>query len=478
MKARSLATLLLLLTPLTALASHFSGMAIDMQHHWAAYLCVGIFAAAIIAVIGEEFTGLRKSKPMLIAAGLIWGIIALLAAELGQSAEAEEAVRHNILQYAELMLIMLVVMTYINAMEERKVFKTLQSWLGHKGMTHRTVFWLTGLVSFILSPFLDNLSTALLMGAVVMTIGQGNPGFIALGCLNVIIASNAGGAFSPFGDITTLMVWQQQIQSSNGPIDFWSFFHLLPSSLVSYLIPAIAMHFAVPAGRIEVPQRRIYMRRGAKRIMFLFIAAIATAVIFQSLLGLPGVIGMLTGLSYLQIFGFYLKKTHRNLATLGISEEQLSVPVPIDGKEPFDIFIGVARAEWDTLLFLYGVLLCVGGLGYLGYLTIASEILYGMGTTTANVTIGLVSSILENIPTMSVVLTMLPDMSIGQWLLVTLTTGIGGSLLSIGSAAGIALMGQTKGIYTFFTHLRWTPFILLGYIAAIELHLRLHASLF
>jgi len=91
---------------------------------------------------------------------------------------------------------------------------------------------------------------------------------------------------------------------------------------------------------------------------------------------------------------------------------------------------------------------------------------------------GLSSSVLENIPTMSVVLAMSPEMSLGQWLLVTLSTGVGGSLLSIGSAAGIALMGQSHGNYTFFTHLRWTPVIALGYAASIQVHLWLNSSLF
>jgi Na+/H+ antiporter NhaD/arsenite permease-like protein len=140
--------------------------------------------------------------------------------------------------------------------------------------------------------------------------------------------------------------------------------------------------------------------------------------------------------------------------------------------DPFDIFKKVARAEWDTLLFFYGVILCVGGLSQFGYLAYISGILYhGLGATTANVMIGILSAIVDNIPVMFAVLTMQPDMSHGQWLLVTLTAGVGGSLLSIGSAAGVALMGAARGIYTFNAHLKWTPVILLGYIVSIVSHL-------
>ncbi|HHO69025.1 MAG TPA: sodium:proton antiporter, partial [Gammaproteobacteria bacterium] len=139
----------------------------------------------------------------------------------------------------------------------------------------------------------------------------------------------------------------------------------------------------------------------------------------------------------------------------------------------------LARAEWDTLLFFYGVVLCVGGLGFIGYLELISRVMYtDLGATGANVLIGVLSAVIDNIPVMFAVLTMNPDMAPGQWLLVTLTAGVGGSLLSIGSAAGVALMGQARGSYTFFSHLKWTPAIALGYAASIAVHLWINAAYF
>ena len=105
-----------------------------------------------------------------------------------------------------------------------------------------------------------------------------------------------------------------------------------------------------------------------------------------------------------------------------------------------------------------------------------SGFMYGeLGATNANILVGVLSAIVDNIPVMFAVLTMNPEMSHMQWLLVTLTAGVGGSLLSIGSAAGVALMGQARGQYTFFSHLKWTPVIALGYGASIWAHLLLHA---
>ena len=143
----------------------------------------------------------------------------------------------------------------------------------------------------------------------------------------------------------------------------------------------------------------------------------------------------------------------------------------VSPEDQLQIFKHIADAEWDTLFFFYGVIMAVGGLGFIGYLSVASEFLYGeLGPTTANILIGILSAVIDNIPMMFAVLTMHPDMPESQWLLVTLTAGVGGSLLSIGSAAGVALMGQARGVYTFFGHLKWLPVILLGYFASIAVH--------
>ena len=137
----------------------------------------------------------------------------------------------------------------------------------------------------------------------------------------------------------------------------------------------------------------------------------------------------------------------------------------------FDVFNNVKDSEWDTLLFFFGVVFAVGGLGYIGYLELASVAMYdGLGATTANVLIGILSAIVDNIPVMFAVLSMNPDMDLYQWLLVTLTAGVGGTMLSVGSAAGVALMGTSKGMYTFFSHLKWTPAIAAGYVASIFVH--------
>ena len=455
--------LLILLFPASVWAS--GNATLDLTTHTVGYAAIAIFMLAYVFVMAEEFTHLRKSKPVILAAGIIWAMIATVYANEGFTHEAEQAVRHNFLEYTELMMFLLVAMTYINAMDERQVFDALRSWLIRKGFNFRQLFWLTGILAFFISPVADNLTTALLMCAVVLAVGGANTKFVSVACINIVVAANAGGAFSPFGDITTLMVWQK------GIVDFWAFFALFIPAAVNFLVPAAIMHFAIPNEKPSTSSEDVPMKRGAKRIIVLFLLTIATAVSFHNFLHLPPVIGMLTGLAYLQFFGFFLKKTTRidgghPTATMG-------------EVVPFDVFNKIARAEWDTLLFFYGVVLCVGGLGFIGYLSLTSEIMYAQwGATYANIAVGVISAIVDNIPVMFAVLTMNPEMPTGQWLLVTLTAGVGGSLLSIGSAAGVALMGQARGQYTFFSHLKWTPVIALGYAASIAVHMWINSSLF
>ena len=460
--------------PMMSLASTGSGaeQRLDLTGHWVGTFAIIVFLLAYALVMAEEYIHLRKSKPVILAAGIIWAFIAAVYASNGLTHAAEEAVRHNLLEYSELMLFLLVAMTYINAMEERLVFDALRSWLIRKGFNFKQLFWLTGVLAFFISPVADNLTTALLMCAVVLAVGGSNTRFVSIACINIVVAANAGGAFSPFGDITTLMVWQK------GIVHFGDFFPLFLPSAVNFLVPAAIMHFALPNEKPESSDEMVNMHRGAITIIILFLLTIVTAVSFHNFLHMPPVIGMLTGLGYLQFFGYYLRKTHDKQHNAAPHDESKADNMMGD-VVPFDIFSKIARAEWDTLLFFYGVVLSVGGLGFIGYLGMASELMYNQwGATAANVSVGVLSAIVDNIPVMFAVLTMNPDMSTGQWLLVTLTAGVGGSLLSIGSAAGVALMGQARGKYTFFSHLKWTPVIALGYAASIFVHMWFNDSYF
>jgi len=436
----------------------------ELLNHPISIISLLIFVIAYGLVVTEEVTHLRKSKPVLFAAGMIWAMIAWVGAKNDFSHSVEDAIMHAFSEFSQLMLFLLVAMTFINSMTERNVFEKLRSKLLAQDYSYKKLFWITGFIAFFLSPIADNLTTALTMCAVVMSVGVGNKKFVSISCVNIVVAANAGGAFSPFGDITTLMVWQ------TGTVEFVQFFWLFLPSVVNYIVPAFIMSLFIDGSSENVKNNPVQLKRGAKTIILLFLVTIFFAVSFEQFLHIPPVFGMMTGLSLLQLFAYYLKRTYsRPIAISREGEDQ-----------PFGVFKQIAQAEWDTLLFFYGVIMCVSGLSYIGYLTLLSDTLYyGISTnpvisfTIANFLMGILSALIDNIPVMFSVLQMhtKESMVLSQWLLITLTTGVGGSLLSIGSAPGVALMGQARGMYTFYSHLKWAPAIFLGYILSIIVHL-------
>ena len=430
----------------------------ELLNHPVGIASLILFVIAYAFVMTEEVKHLRKSKPVLFAAGVIWAMIDGVGVKRGHSDHVEEAIMHAFSEFSQLMLFLLVAMTFINSMTERNVFEKLRSRLLAQDYSYKKLFWITGFMAFFLSPIADNLTTALTMCAVVMAVGVGNKNFVSISCVNIVVAANAGGAFSPFGDITTLMVWQA------GYVEFTQFFALFIPSLVNFIIPAFIMSFFIDGSSQDVVNNPVQLKRGAKTIMLLFLVTILLAVSFENFLHIPPVFGMMTGFSLLQFFGYYLKRTY-------------SAPRAIarDGSDqPFGVFKQVAQAEWDTLLFFYGVIMCVAGLSEIGYLAVLNTSLYeGLGFTAANSLMGIISALVDNIPVMFSIIQMhdTTTMSLDQWLLITLTAGVGGSLLSIGSAPGVALMGQAKGVYTFSSHLKWSGVIFIGYVASILTHL-------
>ena len=443
----------------------------EIVPHWSAWLALILFGAGYVLVVLEERTHLRKSIPMIAAAGAMWMLVALSSAWGAGAGTGSEILHDNILEFAELFLFILAAVSFVNTMEDRQVFDVLRTWLIKRGLSLRGVFWATGAIAFFMSPIADNLTTTLVMGAVALSVGAQSPKFVVPACINIVVAANAGGAFSPFGDITTLMVWQQ------GHVSFGQFFALFVPSVVNWLIPAFIMSLAVPVDRPPAPEGRVQMLPGARGVIVLFLATILGTVILHQYLHLPAALGMMTGFGLLHFYGYALGRSLRAQRALADATGMLGgFARGEDAKEDgFDVFSLLARVEWDTLMFFYGVILCVGALHAFGFLNVAVLGLYASaGPTVTNVAIGTASAVFDNIPLMAAILAVSPEMNLAQWLLVTLTTGVGGSLLSVGSAAGVALMGQARGVYTFGSHLRWTWAIALGYAGSVGAHLLLN----
>ncbi len=429
-----------------------------------AHSALGIIGSLLVAsgyyfVIFEEKYHMKKSIAMVLTATLLWIFIGL--SQITSPEAMSELFAHEFLGFCEIFFFITVAMSYVLTLEDFGFFQTLQGVFAKTQLSARKLYWLTGLGAFCLSPFLDNLTTALLMGQILLSFAPKEERLLSVGMIHLVIAANAGGVFSPFGDLTSLMIWQK------GYVSTLAFGYLLIPSFISYIIPAILMSLSIPNTILPTTPSST-AHSGCLMIGGLFALTIAFTLACEHFFGLPAVFGMLFGLSLIALY----ERTH--------------APKTLETS----LFTRLSRMDWDTLLFFYGIMLSIEGLKVLGVITALSEGLYtglpaivGLSSPTASAglghtMIGLFSALIDNIPMMAAVLKMNLTLPLGSWLLLTLTTGIGGSLLAIGSAAGIALMGLSKNHYTFQTHLRWTPVITLGYGIGIFAHFWINGNLF
>lgn len=413
---------------------------------WAGIASLLIFIIGYYFIATEEKYHINKAIPALNTGTLMFMIIGIYFAINGLDVEPlHHEMKVLILEIAEIFFFLFVAMTFIETMIERNIFDVLKYKLVSKGYTYVQLFWLTGFLAFFISPFADNLTTALILSTVIFTIDKTNKDFLIPSAINIVVAANAGGAWSPFGDITTLMAW------TAGKGSFLDFLLLFPASIIGYVITAWLLSRTIPKGKPPFSQqtdKKEKLKSGAKVVIYLGIATIAIAVLGHQFFHFPAMWGMMFGLALLKLYSYRLKKKNG---------------------ETFDVFVNMKNIENDTLLFFFGILAAVGALHFLGFLEYITKLYDNIGPTAGNVGVGFISAIIDNVPVMSAILKANPQMGLEQWLLVTLTAGIGGSLISFGSAAGVGVMGRLKGIYTFQAHMKYAWMILVGYFVSIAI---------
>ena len=428
------------------LAFGSSGETADMTTTWVGILCFLIFLGGYYFIAAEEKYHINKAKPALFIGTFMFILIGIYMAINGQDMHPlNDEVNHLILEIAQIIFFLMVAMTFIEALIERDVFNTLTYNLVSKGYTYKKLFWLTGALAFFISPVADNLTTALILSTVLLTIDRNNKPFLVAGAINIVVAANAGGAWSPFGDITTLMAW------AAGKAPFIDFFALFPASFIGWLITAFLLAKTVPAGSPHfdpTTEPKFYVKKGGKVVIWLGVATIACAVLGHQFFHLPAMWGMMFGLSLLAVYAYCFKRIYKT-------------------EEPIHVFHYMSKIENDTLIFFFGILAAVGALHFLGFLGYLVKLYDIFGLSAVNIAVGFVSAVVDNVPVMSAVLKANPQMGIDQWLLATLTAGIGGSMISFGSAAGVGVMGKLKGIYTFGAHMSQAWKVVVGYLISL-----------
>jgi Na+/H+ antiporter NhaD/arsenite permease-like protein len=420
----------------------------DLTMTWIGFVSLSIFIIGYYFVATEEKYHIDKAKPALLSGTFLFILIGIYYAMNGMDMHlVHNEVKHLILEIAEIFFFLFVAMTYIESMIHMGVFDRLKYNLVSKGYTYKKLYWLTGLLAFFISPVADNLTTALILSTVLITIERENKNFLVPGAINIVVAANAGGAWSPFGDITTLMAW------TAGKGNFIDFLYLFPAAFIGYGVTAFLLSLTVPSTKPHFDastETQPQMSKGAEVVIGLGIFTIVCAVLGHQFLHLPAMWGMMFGLALLKMYAYRLKKVHNT---------------------DFDVFGAMAKIENNTLLFFFGILASVGALYFLGWLALAAHVYEPsvLGPTISNISVGFLSAIVDNVPVMSAVLKASPDMVQSQWMLVTMTAGVGGSLISFGSAAGVGVMGKLPGVYTFGSHMKFAWTILVGYIVSITI---------
>ena len=443
--------------PLSVFGAEGNEPGIDLQTQFVGYYTLLVTVLAYVVAMTEDLHHMSKAKPMVLGAVLSWFAIFIdHALRTGNTEALTHIFEMDLATYAELFLFITVSMTFLNALTDRGVFDVVRNRLEQRRLSYRQLFWITGLMAFVLSLVVSSLTVGLLMGYIILNMAKGNPRFAGLAGLNAVIAANAGGTVSPLGGISTFFVWQQNILS------FGDFFALLIPCVVNVLVPALCMHFTLERGGPDFRSQPVRLKRGSFGVLLIFTATFTVTILSNVYLNMPAVLGMMFGLAVLQTYAYYLNITEPSAAE---RDESL---------RGIDIVKCIAGVDWDTLLFFYGAMMLIGAINYIGYLdTLALFLFKTISPTLANILIGLASSSIDNGTLMYAVLSMHPDLPKAQWLLLTLTLGVGGSLLAIGSAPGLHVLGLMKerlpggGGYTFSLHLLWAPAILLGFFAAI-----------
>jgi Na+/H+ antiporter NhaD/arsenite permease-like protein len=419
----------------------------DITMTWVGIACLVVFVIGYYFVAAEEKYEIDKAKPALFIGTFMFILVAVYYALNGLDLGlVHTEAQHLILEIAGIFFFLFVAMTYIESLIHMGVFDRLKYNLVSKGYTYRQLFWVTGIIAFFLSPIADNLTTALILSTVLITIEKTRKDFLVPGAINIVVAANAGGAWSPFGDITTLMAW------TAGKGTFTDFLFLFPASIIGYLVTALILSRFVPDIKPDFDaskEQKPKMAEGAKVVIALGVFTIFCAVMSHQVLHLPAMWGMMFGLSLLKVYSYGLKRKY--------------------GTDHFNIFHSMAKIENNTLMFFFGILAAVGALYFIGWLALA-VVVYDpsvLGPTWSNIGVGFLSAIVDNVPVMSAVLKASPEMGLDQWMLVTLTAGVGGSLISFGSAAGVGVMGKLHGIYTFGSHMKYAWTILIGYFVSI-----------
>ncbi len=409
---------------------------------WLGIAVLLIFSIGMLLIAFEAKLHMDKFKPALfmLSAFLLIGLYTYFSGDdprrFGQFIEMQ---KENKIELFSLIAFMAFMWMIVELLNERGVFSTLNSYLINRRLNSSTIFWATGALAALLSPFINNITTAMIFGKSIKEVSC-NQDYRHIALCNLIIASNSGVWF--LGTTTSLMVILA------GKISIMGLLALLPAGIIGWAVSAAVLQLIylnrLQGKLIDTAPSDVHIKHGGWGMIFFSIAAIIASVVMNIMLHIDIEYALGIGLAIIGLYVWHLKRSGHDVMLL----TQLQ------------------KVEWGTLLFFIGIISGVSALNYVGWLHYISRLFEAFSPTAVNVLLGVISGALDNIPVEASTLTSNPQLDSSQWALNALMVGVGGSLTVIGSAAGVMVMSLDKS-YSFGTHLKFLPAILTNFVVSL-----------
>ena len=396
---------------------------------------IGLLAfVAFLLVVFEDVIHINKAKSTLFIGTLCWILAFLFPIHGASHSQVNEQLNENLLEIATLWLFLMAAMTFVAYLNSKGFVTAIVQRLLPAALHERSLLLLLGIFAFLFSSFADNVTATLVSVAVITNLKIAPRERLKYATL-IIFAVNSGGVSLITGDVTTLMIFMA------GKVSIVNLLLLVLPSLTAVLLLAGLLSINM-RGRVLIEQVRQPVDSTDVVISLIFVATIFSTLTLNSLFQIPPVLTFLFGLSCMFLIAQFLlrKKTNRNILN------------------------HIREIEFETLLFFLGVLLIVGMLKEIGVLNQLTHVYQNLDTHYANYLLGLVSALLDNVPLTAALLKADIEMNLASWLALTYATGVGGSVLIIGSAAGIIAMSKVKEL-TFISYLSMAGYLLVAYSA-------------
>jgi Na+/H+ antiporter NhaD/arsenite permease-like protein len=392
-------------------------------------LLLVLVALGFVSIVIEDIVHIDKAKTTLFFGSLVWMLYFMVPLNQRDPGEIQHALNENLLDIATLWLFLVAAMTYVAYLSSKGLIDGIVNRMLPTQMSERRLMMITGLFAFVFSSMADNITSTLVCITVLLSLNMPTEKLLRFIVL-VVFAVNAGGAALITGDVTTLMIFLA------GKVAIPNLLLLSLPAMLAVLVLAWLLSRSL-TGDLVFEKQPIQFTQADIGIGILFLLTIVGTIAGNIVFEIPPVLSFLFGLALMFMVVQFLNKD-----------------------EP--ILDYVRRIEFDTLLFFLGVLLLVGMLKELGVLAYFPELYQYLPTVLANYVVGLVSALFDNVPLTAALLKSGIDMSLSEWLTLTYSVGVGGSLLAIGSAAGVVAMSKIEAL-TFGTYLRFSGYLLVAY---------------